>query len=737
MQPLSIEGRQPPQSSLGQHLARRTLLVMLLVVLMTTVPAVVVTYLQLERQVWLRVEAAQASTLALYADERRRIAEMAALVARRPTLCALVEQGDTEALLPYLEEMRQGVRVESLAVVSQSRGALASAAASSWDFAALAAQARPSADFVVSGSPPHLLIVAADMFSPPPGCDPGDVTLVAVQTLDSVWMGSLAERTGVAQSLIVADVRIATSLAAAPDWSLNPSAAHQVAESGSACCTRGSSPGQVYYVGLSPLLDSSGQVVALSEVALPGRAIQAEMIGAIAILLGMTALAALIGFRLTVRLARRISQPLTQLAGAAARMGAGDLESPIMRPFRIREIDALARQLERARQARRQARQLNQRQRQRIEALLEATHDGIITLDGAGRVTSVSLAAEQIIGARAFDLLEKRALEVFRPAPGEVTTIAHLLQPPPGAPPIRHLVVLNGSDGPITLDIFASWLEPDPALPGVRERVIVFRDISEEAAVEALRGSFLANVSHEFRTPLASVIASAEVLVEEFATLSRDELSHLLDSIQSGTRHLRTLVDNLLESASVEAGRFRVSYRPTQLTSILDELTRTMEPLLRRRGQSLEIVLPHELPTIYADPERLSQVLINLVANASKFAPAAKPVTITLTQQAESVTIVVLDCGPGLPTGDFGDLFQRFVTGPRTHGAQYGIGLGLSVVKAIVEAHGGQVGAENRPEGGARIWFTLPLEPPVPCTDQEWIDPLEGDQPVAQHSDRG
>lgn len=706
---------------------------MLLIVLVSSVPGVVLTYRQLERQVWLRVEAAQASTLALYADERSRISDMALLVARRPTLCALVNERDSAALAAYLEEMRQGVRVDSLVVLTAGGVPMASASTAQWDFAALAPEGEPSADFRVSGSPPQLLIVAARPLESLPGCDPGTTSLVVVRVLDHVSMQLFSERTGVAQSLILGDVRASTSLAAAPDWSLNPSAAQQVVRSGSACCTRGEAEGEVYYVGLAPLTNAGGQVVALSEVALPGRALQAGMVRTIAFLLSVTVVTALVGFYLTVRLADHITQPLAQLAAAAVRMG-GDLETPIRGSGRVAEIDTLARQLSQTRRRLSRSLQDSRQQRQRLEALLEATHDGVITLDIAGRVTSINAAAEHALGVGAYDLLEKRCLEVFRPAPGEAATIAHVLQPPLGAPPIRRVTVLNAQDAPITLEVSASWLDPDLAQPGVRERVIVFRDVSEEAALETLRSNFLANVSHEFRTPLASVIASAEVLVDEYFALSDDELNRLLDSIQTGTRHLRTLVDNLLETASVEAGSFRISYRPTQIADILEELKRTMEPLLRRRGQTLAIDLPDDLPALYADPDRLSQVFINLMANASKFGPTEKPITISVAQDADTITVAVLDSGPGLPGSDFGDLFQRFMTGPRMQGAQFGTGLGLRVVKAIVAAHGGTVGAENLPEGGAKVWFTLPVKITVPVDGPETLDSVEGDHPVVHHS---
>jgi signal transduction histidine kinase len=143
----------------------------------------------------------------------------------------------------------------------------------------------------------------------------------------------------------------------------------------------------------------------------------------------------------------------------------------------------------------------------------------------------------------------------------------------------------------------------------------------------------------------------------------------------------------------------------------LDNAATLVAPLLKRRAQELHVNSSDETLTLWADPERLAQVIVNLLMNASKFGPIGSPITVSVEPGFNSVTLAVSDCGPGLPAERYSELFNRFVTGDQPSGAQYGIGLGLSVVKAIVEAHGGQVGAENRAEGGARVWFTLPLKP--------------------------
>jgi two-component system sensor histidine kinase KdpD len=134
-----------------------------------------------------------------------------------------------------------------------------------------------------------------------------------------------------------------------------------------------------------------------------------------------------------------------------------------------------------------------------------------------------------------------------------------------------------------------------------------------------------------------------------------------------------------------------------------------MQPLLDRRKQRLSLTEPIQLPPVQADPTRLKQVIINLLANASKYGPQDETIDLELAQVDETLKITVADRGPGIPPGERAQLFNRFVRVGAQTSEQVGIGLGLSVVKAIVEGHGGQVGTDERPGGGSVFWFTLPL----------------------------
>jgi len=172
---------------------------------------------------------------------------------------------------------------------------------------------------------------------------------------------------------------------------------------------------------------------------------------------------------------------------------------------------------------------------------------------------------------------------------------------------------------------------------------------------------------------------------------------------------LQTLIDNLLESASIEAGHFRVYARPSSLDGIMAEAIRTMQPLLDKRGQDLAVELPTDIPKVLADPRRTAQVLVNLLSNASKYGPDETEIEVGATVQGDWVRVTVTDSGPGVPPEYRKDLFRRFVQPALINdNAQVGAGLGLSVVKAVVEAHGGAVGVDDHADGGSVFWFTLP-----------------------------
>jgi signal transduction histidine kinase len=204
--------------------------------------------------------------------------------------------------------------------------------------------------------------------------------------------------------------------------------------------------------------------------------------------------------------------------------------------------------------------------------------------------------------------------------------------------------------------------------------------------------------------------ASVELLLDQAPDLSAADLEELLNSVHLGVLGLQTLIDNLLESASIEAGRFRVYPRTSGVTEIIAEAIHVMQPLLDKRSQRLVVELPAAVPLVRADPRRTVQVLVNLISNASRYGPDDVEIEVGAAVRGEWIRITVADTGPGVPPEYREHLFQRFLY-PDTGNdrAQVGAGLGLSVVKAVVEAHGGEVGIDDRQGGGSVFWFTLPM----------------------------
>jgi PAS domain S-box-containing protein len=336
--------------------------------------------------------------------------------------------------------------------------------------------------------------------------------------------------------------------------------------------------------------------------------------------------------------------------------------------------------------------------------LLESIVEGIVTLDQRRCISFFSSGAERITGWGRDDVLRRSIDEVFKLV--DADTPFSLQIPPPGQKQIIAVKLANGRQA--TLAITGARLMPSEA--DEAEVALVFRDVSEEEAISRLLGHFMSDVAHEFRTPLSALAASIELLLDQAHDLSVAELRELLTSLHLGILGLQTLVDNLLESASIEARRFRVYPSPSDLGSIIGEAIQTMAPLLKKYGQRLVVELPAAIPSVQADPRRTAQVLVNLLSNASKYGPQDAEISVGASVSAGWARVTVADRGPGIPPENRDDVFLRFVRpGADDDTAKAGAGLGLSVVKAIVVAHGGQVGVEDRPGGGAVFWFTLPL----------------------------
>jgi two-component system sensor histidine kinase KdpD len=221
--------------------------------------------------------------------------------------------------------------------------------------------------------------------------------------------------------------------------------------------------------------------------------------------------------------------------------------------------------------------------------------------------------------------------------------------------------------------------------------------------------SVLATVAHELRGPLHALATSSELLAEDFLHLNPAQVKSMLDAMHRRTVWLQGLVENLLCAATIREGRLQLHRQSMDISELLVDVQAVVEPLLVQRGQSLRVRMAQGLPEILADNRRLGQVLVNLILNASKFSPSNTIIDLSGTARGGSVRLTIADRGPGVSIEQSQRLFEPYYRAPSTTAlGKDGVGLGLSIVKSIVEAHGGHVGVESRRGGGARFWFSVP-----------------------------
>lgn len=676
---------------------------MIVIVILTAsaigIPAIWLIRRQFDSQAWAKVDQGSQTMKVLLDVHIKELNNVAILTAQRPTLAELLTQMDNAQLTAYLETLRAGADLDALMICDRQENEMV---------------------FKVGGEIPDRACQTGftnPFFLSPPGSDipgwflasqpiPGypRYAVVTGQALDTEFIGNLREQIGMDLLLFNKDTLVGGSIPGSQQfWETLPSqsaAPAPIEEKGT--LEKFSLDNVDYYTARSRYGVTGLETIAL----LRGTAIaetQRQLTRpAAAGILFVTLFCSILAIMLT----RRISQPLKKLRDSANALRMGDLSTPVLTTTRIQEIAEVTYALEDARIALRHSLEELRQEKTWGDYLLESVVEGIITIDRKDRITFFSQGAERITGWKQERVIGKVIDEVFRLADRESLFSQRI--PLPGAKP--EMVTILANERPLTISINGSRLAPPEA--GKARLAISIRDVSNEEAMRGLLGNFLANITHEFRTPLTALAVSIELLLDQLPNLSLDETKQLLVSNHLGVLSLENLIDNLLEGASIEAGRFQVSPRPTELAEVIYEVVRIMQPLIDKNCHSLQTNLPGELPLVMADSRRTSQVLVNLLSNAIKWTPHRSEILISATATEDEVKVSIADRGPGIMPEHKQKLFLRFgqIQSFTPDGrAEYGAGLGLSVVKAIVESQNGQVGVEDREGGGAVFWFTIPI----------------------------
>jgi two-component system phosphate regulon sensor histidine kinase PhoR len=435
---------------------------------------------------------------------------------------------------------------------------------------------------------------------------------------------------------------------------------------------------------------AGGRVIRVSEpLREVTRAVQRVQRG----IFGVGVIALLLTGLLSFGFSRVVTLPLRRLAEAARGMAAGDLSRRAHSPGRD-ELGEMADALNLlAGELQRRLGQL-EGERAEMQALIDAMSEGVIAVDAQGRVRRTNPAAREMF-ALAADPRGLAPQEVAR-RPAFLDAVARVLAGEP-LPPSELSV-----DGHHLL----ATAQP---LPG-GGAVMVFLDVSQLRRLEGVRRDFVANASHELKTPLTVIRGYSETLLDP--ELPAGLRVKFAETVKLNADRLQRIVDDLLDLSRLESGAWRVEPEVVALADVARDAWGGFRDQAAEREVELGVEVPPEWAWAWADPAALRQIFSNLFSNALRYTPRGGRIEVRAGpgRQPETVALEVRDSGSGIPSSHLPRVFERFyrVDAARSR-EEGGTGLGLAIVKHMVEEHGGQVEAESRLGQGTTIRFTLPL----------------------------
>ena len=408
---------------------------------------------------------------------------------------------------------------------------------------------------------------------------------------------------------------------------------------------------------------------------------------------GGALIALAVGSLLAVIAGRSITQPLSGLVAASRAIAAGSL--PRFPRSGIPDIDALVQAL---RQMHRQlADRFEELRRERAEsaALVEAMTEGVIAADGRGRITTANGAARRLLGYGPHEALPDLPALFRAKAAREVVDSAL-----DGAAVQNREIELDGS----MLVVNARPLPAGGAL-------LVLHDVSEIRRLEAVRRDFVANLSHELKTPLTSISGYAETILTDRPELALER--QFLTTILNNARRMQHLVDDLLDLSRIESGRWVPEPEPVEVAATAREAWASLGDRAAH-GVDLALDVAPDAPTVDADPDAVRQILTNLLDNSLRYTPGGGRITCWTRSEHGGVSLGVTDTGQGIASEHLPRIFERFYRADASRSREEGgTGLGLAIVKHLVEAHDGHVTAESERGRGTTVlcWFPhIPMD---------------------------
>jgi two-component system sensor histidine kinase VicK len=421
------------------------------------------------------------------------------------------------------------------------------------------------------------------------------------------------------------------------------------------------------------------------------------------ILLSGSAFALGVSILLGIILAKTITAPIQEVTRQAGLMAQGDFSQKIkvISADEIGRLGATFNYL--AERLHRNIREIST-EKSKVEAMINHMSDGVIALDGKGRLIHINPAARELL---------KRSSQSI-PSPGRS-----------GFPMLRKLI---GTEllrrflyerNPLMLEVtreepavalkitLAPFKEEEGRLDGT---LVVFHDVTVERELARRQQEFVADVSHELRTPLTAVKSYVETLLDG-AAADPAVSNRFLNVLKRETDRMVDLVKDLLELSQLDYSQVELHKTKVELIDLAADVVEQSQQKIGLKRPKIEIAIPPGLPPVWVDREKIMRVFLNLLNNAIKYTPSDGKITISASIAGEEGRLRVLleDNGPGIPPEDLERIFERFYRVEKTRSRDYGgTGLGLPIARRVVEAHGGRIWLESAVGKGTRAWFTLP-----------------------------
>ncbi|WP_345056858.1 sensor histidine kinase [Hymenobacter glaciei] len=429
--------------------------------------------------------------------------------------------------------------------------------------------------------------------------------------------------------------------------------------------------------------------------------------------LGFVVAGTALGVALMVRLPRMVVRPLRRLYGDVERV-AGPGPATRVAVGRRDEVGSIAtavnRVLSQAQAERRVTLAELFTERNRMHSLVRSLDEGLLLLDEQRTVVLANPVACDLLGMSLAQLLGRSAdavaasNELLRDllAPLEAHNLAGDAVPDP-----VFTFPHKGENPHYQLSISPIAGRDAAGRDAPAGHIFCLRNVSEFKKLDEMKSAFLATISHELKTPLASIKLSLMLLQHE--RTSDTERQTLAAGIGEETQRLLNMVGQLIDVSRLDAGvGIKLDVKPLHLPEVVGFATRTVLPQLRDKQLQLDLQLPDNLPLVLADVEKTTWVLINLLSNAIRYSPTGSPLVVRAVAWGEMVRVSVEDCGPGIAPEFHKRIFQRFAGVPGQVGKSGSSGLGLSIAREFIDAQGGKLWVESRPECGSCFLFTLP-----------------------------